>query len=105
MNKEKVILVVEDEKTIRDNLRTILEIKGYSVVLAENGLVGVSQALEYKPDLIISDVLMPVLDGWEMVRKLRKMQSFLETPVIYLTAKVERSDFRHSMEIGAEDYI
>jgi len=101
----KKILIVEDEASIRENLKTILEMNQYNVEVAENGLVGVSKALEYQPDLIISDVLIPVIDGWDMVKKLRKMRAFYTVPVIMLTAKVEKNDFRHSMELGAEDYI
>lgn len=101
----KRILVVEDEASIRENLKTILELNGYEVEVAEDGLVGISTALEFHPDLIISDILMPQLDGRSMVKKLRKLQLFADVPIIFLTAKVERADFREGMESGAEDYI
>jgi len=101
----KKILIVEDEESIRNNLKTILELSDIEGETADNGLNGLSMALEIRPDLIISDVLMPQMDGFQMARKLRKVQAFANVPVIFLTAKVERSDCRQGMEMGAEDYI
>jgi two-component system sensor histidine kinase/response regulator len=99
----KKILVVEDEKDIRDSLKTILELNDYEVVTAENGQVGFNKVIELKPDLIICDVMMPVLDGFGLLEQLRKKN--IETPLIFLTAKAQYNDLRTGMNLGADDYI
>lgn len=101
MNKR--ILVVEDEKDIRDSLKTILELNDFIVDTAENGQVGFEKAEEKKPDLILCDVMMPVLDGFGLLEQLRK--SGIETPLIFLTAKAQYNDLRTGMNLGADDYI
>ncbi|OYZ01725.1 MAG: hypothetical protein B7Y37_06095 [Sphingobacteriia bacterium 28-36-52] len=99
----KKILVVEDEKDIRDSLKTILELNDYEVETAENGQVGLDKAIERKPDLILCDVMMPVLDGFGLLEQLRKKS--IETPLIFLTAKAQYNDLRTGMNLGADDYI
>lgn len=99
----KKILVVEDEKDIRDSLKTILELNDYEVETAENGQVGLDKAIERKPDLILCDVMMPVLDGFGLLEQLRKKA--IETPLIFLTAKAQYNDLRTGMNLGADDYI
>lgn len=99
----KYILVVEDEKDIRDSLKTILELNDFVVDTAENGQVGLEKAIEKKPDLILCDVMMPVLDGFGLLEQLRKKG--IETPLIFLTAKAQYNDLRTGMNLGADDYI
>jgi len=101
----KKILLIEDNDDIRNNTAEILELSNYKVIVAENGKVGVEKALEYLPDLIICDIMMPVLDGYGVLHAVHKNDSIKNTPFIFLTAKSERNDFRRGMELGADDYI
>ena len=101
MQKEK-ILVVDDEKNICDLLRMYLEKEGYSVVIAYTGLDAVNMFASENPDLVLLDVMLPQLDGWQVCREIRKTN---ETPIIMLTAKDEVFDKGLGLELGADDYI
>jgi len=101
----KHLLLIEDNNEIRENTAEILELAGYKVRTAENGKVGVEMALEEKPDLIVCDIMMPVLDGYGVLHLLNKNPGLTGIPFIFLTAKAERGDFRKGMEMGADDYI
>lgn len=101
----KKILLIEDNEDIRSNTAEILELSNYIVEVAENGKIGVEKAIECKPDLIICDIMMPVLDGYGVLHAVHKNEAIKNTPFIFLTAKTERSDFRKGMELGADDYI
>src|SRR5215212_8879944 len=99
------ILVIDDNSEIRENTAEILELAGYKTFTAENGKEGVETALRELPDLIVCDIMMPVLDGYGVLHLLNKNESTKSTPFIFLSAKSERSDFRKGMEMGADDYI
>ena len=99
------ILLIEDNPDMRENTAEILELSGYEVTTAENGKIGVDLAQRTKPDLIICDVMMPVLDGYGVLYLLSKDNETAGIPFIFLTAKAERSDFRKGMEMGADDYV
>ena len=99
------ILVIEDNDEIRENTVEILELANYKVDSAHNGKIGVAKALENTPDLIICDVMMPVLDGYGVLHLIQKNKDLKPIPFIFLTAKAERGDFRKGMEMGADDYI
>src|SRR6195952_1214049 len=99
------ILLIEDNDEIRENTAEILELANYKVDTAANGKIGVEMALKARPDLIICDVMMPVLDGYGVLHLLQKNDSLKNIPFIFLTAKAERGDFRKGMEMGADDYI
>lgn len=101
----KKILVIEDNDDIRENTAEILELSNYKVIVAENGKTGVERAIEHTPDLIICDIMMPVLDGYGVLHAVHRNDTIKNTPFIFLTAKTERSDFRKGMELGADDYI
>ncbi|MBL0356999.1 MAG: response regulator [Chitinophagaceae bacterium] len=101
----KHLLLIEDNDEIRENTSEILELGGYKVSTAENGKVGVEKAIADKPDLIVCDVMMPVLDGYGVLHLLNKNPELKGIPFIFLTAKAERSDFRKGMEMGADDYV
>ena len=101
----KHLLLIEDNDEIRENTAEILELAGYKVATAENGKAGVEKALANKPDLIVCDVMMPVLDGYGVLHLLNKNPELKGIPFIFLTAKSERSDFRKGMEMGADDYV
>jgi CRP-like cAMP-binding protein len=101
----KKILLIEDNDDIRENTAEILELANYKVIGAANGKTGVEIALKEIPDLIICDIMMPVLDGYGVLHAVNKNETIKNTPFIFLTAKTERSDFRKGMELGADDYI
>ena len=101
----KRILLIEDNHEIRENTAEILELDGYEVITAENGKIGVELASSSKPDLIICDIMMPVLDGYSVLHLLTKNPETENIPFIFLTAKADRQDFRKGMEMGADDYI
>ncbi|MGY2134755.1 response regulator [Hymenobacter sp. HD11105] len=101
----KTILLIEDNDFIRENTAEILEMTGYAVVTAENGKVGVEKALATKPDLVICDIMMPVLDGYGVLHIFNQNPQLSGVPFIFLTAKTERTDLRRGMELGADDYL
>lgn len=99
------VLIVEDTLAIREEVCDILLMEGYSVCQAENGKIGFEMALKENPDLIISDILMPELDGFEMFKKLQEEEKTMSIPLIFLSAKGEKEDVRTGMNLGAEDYL
>lgn len=99
------ILVIEDEKSVRNNVSDLLKAEGYDVLDADNGQTGLQLANEHTLDLIICDVMMPKMDGFEVLRMLSQNPATQTVPFIFLTAKAERSDFRQGMELGAYDYL
>lgn len=99
------ILIIDDHAEIRENIAEILTLGGYETYTAENGKRGVELAQSQLPDLIICDIMMPELDGYGVLHLLRKQVSTEHIPLIFLTAKTERSDFRKGMEMGADDFI
>ena len=101
----KKILVVEDNEEVRDNILEILELSNYKVFTAENGKAGIELALKEIPDLIVCDIMMPVLDGYGVLHLLGKNETTSGIPFIFLTAKSEKNDFRKAMELGADDYL
>ncbi len=101
----KKILVVEDNVEVKENIAELLELSGYDIVTAENGKIGAQLAIEHIPDLILCDVMMPVLDGYGMLHILSHNPKTADIPFIFLTAKTEREDFRKGMLLGADDYI
>lgn len=99
------ILLIEDNNDMRENTAEILELANYNVFTAKNGKEGVELAQKEKPDLIICDIMMPVLDGYGVLHLLSKNNETENIPFIFLTAKAERSDMRKGMEMGADDYL
>jgi two-component system sensor histidine kinase/response regulator len=102
MNK---ILVIEDEDAIRELISDILENEGYDVVTAQDGQAGIAMVEQAQPDLILCDIMMPALSGYDVLSQVRTVSSAEATPFIFLTAKASRSDQRHGMELGADDYL
>ena len=96
------ILVVEDEPKAGNYLLNGLQELGYSVSLARNGADGLHLALEHSFDVIVLDVMMPKMDGWEVLRRLRKEA---DTPVLFLTARDDIADRIKGLELGADDYL
>ena len=101
----KKILVIEDNPEVRENIVEILSLDGYDVLAAENGKIGVEAALAQTPDLILCDIMMPVLDGFGVLKILNKNVATHHIPFVFLTAKAEKEDFRRGMGLGADDYI
>jgi two-component system, sensor histidine kinase and response regulator len=101
----KKIAIIEDDLIIRNNIVTMLMLEGYDVVQAENGMVGVTLIQNQRPDLIICDIMMPGMDGYEVLRTVRDSLATKLTPFIFLTAKVDRNSQRIGMNTGADDYI
>jgi class 3 adenylate cyclase len=101
----KKVLVVEDDVSIRMNLALMLKGEGYEVDSAENGRAGIEHAKRFEPDLIVSDVMMPEMDGFDMLRALRSEPRYADTPFIFLTALDDRRSMRHGMNLGADDFL
>ena len=101
----KTLLLIEDHQVIRENTAELLELAGYAVQVAENGKAGVELALAARPDLVICDIMMPVLDGYGVLQIFNQHPQLACVPFIFLTAKTERADLRRGMELGADDYL
>lgn len=98
------ILLVEDNEMNRDMLSRRLERKGYEVVLAVDGPSGVEMAQTHAPDLVLMDMSLPVLDGWEATRRLKADSATAHLPIIALTAHAMSSDRDKALEAGCDDY-
>ena len=98
------ILIVEDNEENRDSLKRRLERRGFEVLLAEDGQKGIDTAAAEKPDLVLMDMNMPVLDGWEATRRLKAVPELAATPVIALTAHAMTGDRERAIEAGCVDY-
>lgn len=101
----KKILVIEDNTQTRKLFLECLESQGFYAIGAENGLVGLQQVKEKSPDLIVCDITMPLLDGYGVLTKLRQDPITAVIPLIFITGRTTRSDFRKAMELGADDYL
>ncbi len=99
----KKILIVEDDNNIRELLRLYLEREGFEISEAENGAVGLSTWKAENPDMMLLDVMMPVMDGWQVCKEIRASGSTM--PIIMITAKGETMDKVSGLELGADDYI
>ncbi len=99
------ILVIEDERSVLQNTLEMLTLEGFDVRGAENGCDGVARAREYQPDLIICDIMMPKMDGYEVLAELREQPLTALIPFIFLTARTDRRDVRQGMNLGADDYL
>jgi two-component system, cell cycle response regulator DivK len=98
------ILLVEDNELNRDMLSRRLVRRGFEVLMAENGAEAVAMTSEHKPDLVLMDMSLPVIDGWEATRRLKADTSTAAIPVIALTAHAMASDRTRAMEAGCDDY-
>ena len=98
----RTILVVDDKASVRNLVREYLEAEGYRVVTATNGREALYTARQEKPDLILLDIMMPQMSGYDFIRAYRKER---ETPIIVLTAKLDETDKVLGLELGADDYV
>ena len=99
---DKKVLIIEDEKAISDIIKFNLAKEGFDVETAYDGEVGLKKALEWKPDLILLDIMLPIMDGFQVCKKVREVSS---VPILMLTAKEEEVDKVLGLELGADDYI
>ncbi|MGK9475615.1 response regulator [Melioribacter sp. OK-6-Me] len=101
----KTILIIEDDSLLRTNLYYLLNKRDYRLLIASNGEEGIKIAREAHPDLIICDILMPGIDGYEVKNRLEKDEKTAFIPFVFLTAKADYEDLRRGMNLGADDYI
>lgn len=101
----KTILIIEDDIVLRETTAEILELENYKVVTAPNGKRGVEQAKIMLPDLILCDIMMPEMDGYELLEILSKEEQTKRIPFIFMSAKTEIKDIRKGMDLGADDYL
>lgn len=105
MPGSKTILVIEDDQNIRESITDLLETSNFNVISAGNGKEGFEMALEKHPDLILCDIMMPIMDGYEVIQAVRKEKTLQDTPFIFLSAKSQKIDVRKGMDLGADDYL
>lgn len=101
----KTILVIEDEAQTREIFLQSLKFEGFHAIAAENGATGIQLAQTHLPDLVVCDIMMPDVDGYEVLSTLRQSPSTAATPFIFLTAKVTMAELRQGMVLGADDYL
>lgn len=99
------ILLIEDDPMIRDSIEDMLDLEGFQLTTAVNGLAGLDAVHRHPPDLVICDVNMPEVDGFGVLSALRSDPSTSNLPFIFLTARVGRNDMRQGMDLGADDYL
>jgi len=103
--KDAAILIVEDHDILREGLQILLETEGYNVLTASNGLDALEQMESVRPGLILSDISMPEMDGYEFYNEVRSRSEWVTVPFIFLTARGERTDVFASKKLGVEDYL
>lgn len=101
-NARSVILIIEDDESIREIVSRVLQSEGYTTHLASNGVKGLEQFYLTLPDLIVLDVKMPEMDGWETLERVREIS---DCPVIMLTVFGSTDDIIKGLELGADDYL
>jgi two-component system cell cycle response regulator DivK len=99
------VLYIEDNRDNRILVQRVLEAEGYDVLLAEDGPTGIELAQQERPELILVDISMPDMDGYEVTRRLRGTPEFRDVPIIALTAKVMKGDREKTLQAGCSDYI
>jgi DNA-binding LytR/AlgR family response regulator len=101
----KKILIIEDNYDLAQNTRLFLKEYGYDVILCPNGKEGLKVMLNYQPDLILCDVMLPDINGYKILSEIKKLDNPIPPIVIFITAKTQRDDIRKGMSLGADDYI
>lgn len=96
------ILVIDDEETTVELLRMLMEKRGFEVIKAHSAEEGLRKAYRHQPDIVLLDIMMPDMDGWEVCKRLREMS---DVPIIFLTARGEGKDIVRGLEMGADDYV
>jgi len=101
----EIILVIEDDGEFRELLTNMLSLEGYRVLEADSGKAGIEKLQLVKPDLILCDIMMPDMDGFQVLLKFKEMYPFFEIPLIFIKAPTERKDYRMAMEFDANVYL
>ncbi len=101
----KTVLIIEDNFEIRENTAEMLELEGYAVLEAANGKLGLEMAKAKLPDIILCDVMMPEMDGYEVLTHLKKDNNISGIPFIFLSANTEKKDMKTGMDLGACGYL
>lgn len=99
------ILVIDDEKNIRENIVEILELNGYEVSSAENGLEGLTQFYSFKPEFVLCDIMMPLMDGYDFLHTIVNDVEFKHVPIVFLSAKAELEEQVKAINSGATDFM
>ena len=99
------VLVVEDDPVILRLLEVNFELEGFDVLLAHDGVEGIEVARAHRPDIVVSDIMMPRASGLELVEALKGDEATRSIPIILLSAKAQTSDLKTGMEAGADDYV
>ncbi|MDY6900336.1 MAG: response regulator, partial [Cyanobacteriota bacterium] len=94
------ILVIEDEESVRENILDLLEAESFEILAAANGKIGIDLAVSEAPDLILCDLMMPNIDGYEVLKKLNLQAATATIPFIFLTARTAKADIRQGMNLG-----
>lgn len=102
---ERRVLLIEDDLVLSENTKELLELSGYKVAISQDGKCGLKKAFQEVPDLIISDIMMPELDGYDVYKALQSNPRTRNIPFIFLSAKSDPGDVRKGMNLGADDYI
>jgi len=105
MSNDKTILIVDDEEGIRSSLQEFLSLSGFKVLSAENGVEGLKILEVDVPDLIIADIMMPRMNGYQFYNRVRENPDWVWLPFVFLTAKGEDEDVRFGKELGVDDYL
>ncbi|MEM6447447.1 MAG: response regulator [Cyanobacteria bacterium P01_D01_bin.123] len=101
----KKILIIEDEHAVRENIVDCLTLNDYEVFDTDDGYKAIELAVQFQPDLILCDIMMPAVDGYNVLLALQQNPKTATIPFIFLTAMAERNDQRLGMELGADDYL
>ena len=99
------VLLAEDDTSLRENVEELLELSGFSVFSASNGKIAVEMARKELPDIVLCDIMMPEMDGYEVLEQLSSDESTRHIPFIFVSAKTERHEIRRGMDLGADDYL
>ena len=102
---QKTILVVEDIPTMAEGICDVLEVEGYATIQAHNGVEALSRLEKSHVDLILADVMMPLMDGHDLYQKVRERPEWMAIPFVFLTAKGQKEDVRLGKGLGADDYL
>jgi CheY-like chemotaxis protein len=103
--QRKTVLIIEDNKEISENTMEILELAGFAAVSSANGKTGIHMATQLLPDVILCDILMPELNGYEVIKHLKNNPATSKIPFIYVTASAEKSEVNLAMDMGADGYV
>lgn len=99
------VLIIEDNREILENTVEILELEGYRTVTASNGAIGIEQARKHHPEIILCDIMMPEVDGYQVLKAITEDPELSHIPFIFLTASVERKEVQAGFDMGAKGYI